>query len=971
MGSSSSHPVSPEDEHRYRCSFLRRDARTLAVLVGLGLVVNLFLIRSDILFLHGQSLFAWVLALRLIFTALSLLTLIVIQRTDSPRQLDRWAFAWALACVLLDVLINLSRPATYIGHVILDLCVVLGLYALQPGPVWWRVSPPIGLSAWNLWALAAIKKSMDDTTTVTVIAAYLVVNATGWLFSANWHHFRWFGFFAGRNLERLCRESEQRRLAAEEAERHWERIIDTAPSMIAVIDAQYRIQRVNKTFVDRFGISKQEAIGRSCCELVCGFDQPPDQPPLVCPHRTICATPETCALETFFPSIGCEVRIAAAPLMDHAGNWTATVVIIQDISEWKQTEQALKTTREQYRSLVENCHGIIYTITPDGYVTYASPSIHTLLGFSPEHFVGKHFSEMVYPDDLLLCEAFQQEVLRTGEIRQGLEYRILHQDGSLRWHLSNFIPRQDAQGQVRSYVGNAVDITEQKQHQAELTIARKEADAANKAKSDFLALVSHEIRTPLNAIVGFSGLVQRTTDPGQLRTYVDIIDQSAHLLMDLVNDVLDMSRVEAGRLIMEEISFNLPELLELLQWQFAPIVAKKPAVAFSLRMDGSLPDWIVGDPTRLRQIVSNLLGNALKFTESGSVVLRVWATSADEWAEGRGRLHLAVQDTGIGIDASKQALLFQPFQQIDPGITRKYGGTGLGLAIVRRLVELMGGTIEVSSRLGAGSCFSVELPCILGEPCPYQQVPVDPALPLAVLVVEDDVFNRFLLQETLCRWGHRVSLVNNALEAMELLEVHCYDGIILDVWMPEVDGLALASHLRSLERLSQRPFTPILAYTADTDERIRVRCQAVGIQEVLFKPLDSRKLAQAMAAHCRPSQSRSVRTEAPEKAPTLCWLSQRVVEEMGPDPERLATYAHLLLGDIDNAMNQLDQALLRQDRRLILDTSHGLKGLCSYLHNQRAGELALLLHKGAMDLPLPELEELASQLRVVCGRPLS
>jgi signal transduction histidine kinase/DNA-binding response OmpR family regulator len=519
---------------------------------------------------------------------------------------------------------------------------------------------------------------------------------------------------------------------------------------------------------------------------------------------------------------------------------------------------------------------------------------------------------------------------------------------------------------ARKQTGQALQ-TVQEGGLAEMNTAREAAEAASKAKSDFLALVSHEIRTSLSALVGFSGLARKTADIGQLHHYVDCLDQSAHLLMDLVNDVLDMSKVEARCLVIDAIPFNLPETLDLLHGQFSSVAAQKDQVEFTLLRDDQLPLWILGDPTRFRQILSNLLSNALKFTESGSVIL----TAGIEMAErktGKGcLLVLEVRDTGIGIDADKQALLFQPFQQLKPCITRKYGGTGLGLTIVRRLVELMGGRIKVASRPGQGSCFTVELPCVPCAP-PHDEQLQPPAFgALSILVVEDNAFNRVFLQETLHEWGHRVTTVHGAVEALGLMTTHRYDCIILDVWMPDVDGLELARRLRRLEDLSDAAFTPIIAYTADTDARTRQRCRAVGIQAVLYKPLDPRQLARAINAHCGVTRPVPDQAEGNDKqAMGLCRLDQQILEDMEHDPKRIATYAKLLRADMNKELNHLEQALLVEDRLRIREVGHSLKGLCGYLHDRRGEALALRVYREATELSCSQLEHLVQELRRVC-----
>nr|WP_321464407.1 PAS domain S-box protein [uncultured Desulfobulbus sp.] len=964
------HPGCPQGENAYRCSFLPQDVRTFSVLLALGLVINLLLICSDYFFAESLLLFERLLSLRLVFSLVSLVTLAAIQRIQNPRLFDRWALGWASLAVVFVLLINSSRPADDSEHIALDLCTVLVLYVIQPGPLFWRVLPPIVFSLGNMLLLLQGTSSQGEIGFVVALCAYLAANAMSWLISSNGYRYRQSSFVAQRALEKLYQDSEERRRAVELSEKTWEKIIDTSPNMLLVLDRDHRITRVNRALATWFGITKDAALGKRCCELLCGLSTPPT----TCAYQAICTSKQQRSVETFFPGLGAYVRLWAAPLVDQPTENSATVLLLRDITEWKRTEQALKSAREQYRSLVENCHGIIYTITPEGYLTYVSPSFTVLLGFACEHIVGKHYSEIVHPEDIPRCQAFQKELLRSQQGRQGLEFRILHQDGSVRWHLSNFIPRLNDQGRVDSFVGNAMDITGQKLHQAALKAAREAAEEASQAKSDFLALVSHEIRTPLNAIVGFSGLARRTSDQAQVRNYVDILDQSAHLLLDLVNDILDMSKVEAGQLTIDAIPFNLPEVLESLQWQFGAIAERTPGVALQFQLDPHLPTWVIGDPTRLRQVLSNLLSNALKFTAAGSVRLQVLAQDVQDGEE-TCYLSLSVIDTGIGIDPDRHHLLFQPFEQIEPGISRQYGGTGLGLAIVRRLVELMKGEIEVESQPGKGSRFTVQLclsPC---APVPYPQIGSASENPLGILVVEDNGFNRLLLEETLAQWGHRVQSVDNVVDGLRWMKETHFDCIILDLWMPGLDGLELALRLRKLEHEAQKDATPIIAYTADSSEDTRQRALEAGIEDVLCKPLDPWQLSLLLSKHCRALPSKKVeqkrRDNDPEDLAVLnsFGLSERVLADMGHDPTRIATYAHLLWNDIETELNQLDQALLLDDRHLIVEASHSLKGLCGYFEDGRAVEVALQLHKGAGDLSLLELNEMVRQLQSLVVRP--
>jgi len=950
------HPVDPDDERRCRLSFLRQDAQLLAVTIGIGVVFNLLLIRADNLFLRGTVTFQWFLILRIGLIGFFVWAGTMIWRTDNPDRFDRWSFLWAMSCVLANNLVILSRPATYTGHVVIELFIIIVLYIVQPGQMYRRVLPPLLLSFGSLYLYFTIKVAMGYVASLSTITAYIGANTIGWLISANWFRYRRESFLANEALEKLYRQSEAGRLAAEASERTWERIIDTSSSLLFVIDKQYRITRVNQTFAERLGIDRREALGRRCCDLLCGFAEPPE----FCLLHKILRDRQACTVEMRFNPLAIESRIMAAPLFDQFGDHEATVFIVQDITEQKRSERELKSTREQYRSLVQNSHGIIYTIRPDGVVTYVSPSFSKLLGHDPDVIVGKHFQAVVHPDDIQSCEAFQRTLLENGgKGRTSIENRVIHRDGSIRWHFSNLNPCYNDEKEITWFVGNAIDITELKQYQAEVNAARNVAEIANKTKSEFLAMISHEIRTPLNAMVGFSALARQTSDGSLLKEYVDIIDRSSRLLMDLVNNILDMSRAEAGQLHLDPISFNLPEAIDLLQWQYAPVAAQKKLKFFVIK-EQNLPVWIKGDPIRFRQIISNLLSNAVKFTETGQVTFTVSASSPHPQDECR-LIRLDVQDTGIGIEETNLGLLFQPFLQLNPGTTRKHGGSGLGLAIVQRLVDLMQGHIEVTSQFGQGSCFTVELPFFPAIAPQYKEIAVLNAEALQILVVEDNAFNRKLLRDTLRTWGHAVTEAESATVALELLGTTRFDCIILDIRMPDMDGIELTNRLRKLEQLSSLEAMPIIAYTADTDGATREQCLAAGMQAVLFKPLDPRLLALALSEHCHCTMA----SKEPPSAKSIAGdgLADRIRADMEHDPQRIQAYLQLLREDIASELNLLDQAIIIEDRTLFKKAAHSLKGLCGYLQDKRPEELAQKLYENASTLPLRELYNLAKQLR--------
>jgi signal transduction histidine kinase/DNA-binding NarL/FixJ family response regulator len=499
------------------------------------------------------------------------------------------------------------------------------------------------------------------------------------------------------------------------------------------------------------------------------------------------------------------------------------------------------------------------------------------------------------------------------------------------------------------------DITELRERQAELEQARDAAEAANKAKSTFLAIMSHEIRTPMNGVVGTAELLEREALDPRLKRMVATVRSSASALLRIIDDVLDFSKIEAGRMELEEMPFPLRAVIEG-TCETLSVQAERKGLTLVPMIDPATPDLVEGDATRVRQILFNLIGNAIKFTDTGRIEVAVRPLSV---VGGRSRVALSVTDSGIGMSEREAARLFQPFSQADSSTTRRYGGTGLGLSIVRRLAELMGGEATVRSTPGKGSTFTVTLDLALARAAPAAPT-IRPtgaaagheALAGRLLAVDDYPGNLEVLADQLEILGVPVDMAGSGLEALALWRTQRYALLLTDIHMPNMDGFELTRQIRAEEALSaNRARIPIVALTANALKGEADRCLAAGMDGYLSKPLTLDRLRAAVERWMRPSVA--IPTRAPSEGrdrpldpPTAPPIDRAVLAGLfGDDPGIVDRILGRFASDGGGLVAELAMA---DDQHRLADIAHKLKGAARAAGAARLGDLAEAVERSGL-----------------------
>lgn len=661
--------------------------------------------------------------------------------------------------------------------------------------------------------------------------------------------------------------------------------IDFLPDATFVIDQEKKVIAWNRAMEEMTGILKEDIIGIG--DYAYGMPFYGEQRPILIDlidekdneieskYQHIERKERAVYGEAYVPSLfkgrGAYVWATASQLFDSKGKQIGAIESIRDITDRKRSEEALRESEERFRAIFETAEDSIFIKDCSLRYIQVNPAMERLFGLPASELIGKTDSELFGPEAGAMVNKADLLVLN-GEIN-GDEHTIPIHGRPTTFHTVK-VPMRSSSGEIIGLCGIARDITDLKQVEDTLKAAKEAAVAGTRAKSEFLANMSHEIRTPMNAVIGMTGLLLETKLTPEQKDYVETIRFSGDTLLTIINDILDLSKIEGGKMELECQPFNLHSCIKK-SLQFVAKDASEKSLNLACTIDENTPEVVIGDPTRLRQILINLLSNAVKFTDKGNVAVLVNARqlngNCNEMNKSCHEIHFAVEDTGIGIPKDKIARLFRPFSQVDASTTRKYGGSGLGLAICKKLAEIMGGRIWVESQVGVGSTFHFTMlvdatpnrpaNCIepiepeLIEPpsqpgCSYLRPDINHNLrnhDLRILLAEDNIVNQRVMLQMLSKLGYRADVATNGLEVLQAFRRQSYDIVLMDVQMPEMDGLEAARAIRNRLSASYQP--KIIAITAHAMQGDRKMCIDAGMNGYISKPIKIEELRMALDSY--------------------------------------------------------------------------------------------------------------------------
>ena len=627
---------------------------------------------------------------------------------------------------------------------------------------------------------------------------------------------------------------------------------------VEYLDTQMRIIWVNSSVKEYLGISEDEIKGKHCFEIIQGIDKPC----IGCTAIKALQTGQSQEGELITPD-GKTWLSRSSPIKDAREIVTGVVHVALNISDRKKTESALKESERLLASIIDFLPDATSVIDKEGRVISWNKSMEKMTGVKAEQILGKGDYEYALPfygeripvlidavrGSDQIFENRYETIKRQEDGTLDAEAYIPNLCGNEAYILGSASALYDSNGNYRGAIESIRDITKRKRAEEDLQRAKEKAEFATRAKSEFLANMSHEIRTPMNAVIGITGFLLDEDLTKSQREYVEIIRSSGDSLLTIINNILDLTKIETEMIELEHQPFDLHDCLDV-SLDMVAMDASKKGLDTEYTFVDYVPTVILGDPTRINQILINLLNNAVKFTEKGKITIYVSSRAVEDNYE----IHFAVKDTGIGIPEDKMGRLFQSFSQVDASTARRYGGTGLGLAISKRLAELMGGKMWALSEVGKGSTFHFTImveptlcgPIEIGRHESRIDVQGDLNKGLSILLAEDNLVNQMVTQKMLNKLGYRADVAANGIEVLQALERRHYDVVLMDVQMPEMDGLEATQAIRQRWPAGERP--SIIAMTAAALKGDRDMCLAAGMDDYVSKPVKIEMLRAALLA---------------------------------------------------------------------------------------------------------------------------
>ena len=632
--------------------------------------------------------------------------------------------------------------------------------------------------------------------------------------------------------------------------------------------------------------------------------------------------------------------------------------LVDEIGGRRQAEESLRQALAQRDALLGNSRIGLATVR-DHRCLDINPRGAEVLGYTQEELLDQTTRLLFADDDAFqrTTQEYEQALAERGAV--SFERQLRRRDGSLVWVRAHgkLVAGMAPSGDV---VWAFDDISEEKKRQTWLEQARLEAEKASRAKGAFLAVMSHEIRTPLNAIMGLTELLLTRDASAEQRAHLRTIEDSARHLNGIINDILDFSKIEAGKLVLERVDFHLGDLLDAVT-RVMEIQARQKGLRFEVALGPGTPEVLRGDPGRLRQVLLNLLGNAVKFTEKGAVSLTVDRIDPTDCPEGRIGLSARIIDSGIGIDQDRMSGLFNSFQQGSGSIARRFGGTGLGLAISKEIVDRMGGAITVRSTKGLGSVFTCSVFMEPGDPAlaagtRESDRPGTPAAPgsrLRILLVEDNALNAAVTRLHLGRMGHDLTVATSAREAYEQLARTRFDTVLMDIEMPDIDGITATRTIRSggpATAPTLDPDVPIVAVTAHAVEDVRQLCLDAGMHGFVTKPVNYRTLEtilRQISHHETPLAESETAPAATTTSNASLFDPETAREAMGISWDQYGALSRVSFAEGSKRLAEARQALDGDDFSRAGLAAHTFKGIAATLGGYSCRELAVRLEQAS------------------------